>query len=197
MDYGEVDLPGYLHGDEILGYQEHAVDRQRGAHPVIHSPIRYAFYKYVENQQTYVLLLEGGPECITKGDDDRYYLCNDFGDAITQNLTPIPVPVQSDFQNRVGLLGVFALCANENTCSKPVDIMTWYGKYAHAEPDAELLKAVQGVSVNGQKIVYFPFTKDDLPPKHRFKPSEEGPSGGHRHRQQQQQQEQEQTEPDQ
>lgn len=79
VDYGEVNTPGYIRADELLGYQIREKDRLTSGwgRAESNNGIQYAFYKKNLNGKRVVVVLDGrGKQCILEGKDGSYYYCD-------------------------------------------------------------------------------------------------------------------------
>jgi len=167
VDNGEINVPGYIRADEVIGYQQRAIDRIRGPgwSTNTKNEIVYAVYKSTFKNRTIALVLDGvGQICLSEASDRRYYSCEPYWAKIKEQ--PVPYP-QAKFyrsprlEDRAPLLGVILLPETENTNEKNettfvAEVLKWYGKKSPSTLDPETTKRISATKVNGVGLKWYP-----------------------------------------
>lgn len=154
VDAGEINTPGYLKSDELLGFQQRLVDRPRAGwgRSLIASPIDYAIYKVRHQNQDYVLLLDGNQSlCILQGSDSRFYSCDtNWADLASEN-TSLPSVSKETASRRIPIMGVIALCNQaKSDCKVPDSLWSWYGKTSRRAVPPQAIQEINSVQINGK-----------------------------------------------
>jgi hypothetical protein len=156
VDNGEVNVPGYITSDELLGYQQRKVDRPlTGWGEYYVNPIDYAIYRHSYKGQTIVLLLDGhDASCISKGDDGRYYYCPKNWDNISKDIVPYPEAGKKNYRSEAAIMGAFVLCDEGDTCTLPAAFWTEYGKTVQRDIPAAAAALIKAIKIDGKAVQY-------------------------------------------
>jgi hypothetical protein len=158
VDNGEVNAPGYITTDEILGYQERRDDRVRvgWGDNEPNNPIQFALYKFEYKNRSYVGIFDGhGRTCaLQDSKSQKVYFCRDnWTGRIMKSIVAPPEIAATTVANQAGLMGVIAKCDNAADCKVPAEIFTWYGKNSGTAIPKQVSDAVDNVTVNGSKLL--------------------------------------------
>jgi|GEM_PF-2667567 hypothetical protein len=159
VDNGEINTPGYITADELLGYQSRKTDRpQVGWGGYYANLIDYAIYRHKIGSQNVVLLLDGqNSACMTKGDDSRYYVCEQNWGNITSDVVPYPTTATKNYKTQIGLIGVFVLCDAGQKCTIPESFWNDYGKTVTRPLPIEAKKFLAAATtVDGKEVQFIP-----------------------------------------
>lgn len=160
VDQGEINIPGYIKADEVLGLQIRVADRARTnwGRALPNVGIEYAIYPHEQEGRQFVLLLDGDKElCHLKGWDNRFYSCLPNWHGLMEDVTPYPTIGSMDAKYRVPLIGVFMLCDSDQDgdCKVPQSLWDWYGVDWKTRPiPSEVQKITSTMKVNGKQVVY-------------------------------------------
>lgn len=157
VDNGEMNAPGYIVADELIGYQQRKVDRLRvnWAQSATGNPIDFAAYRIRSGSELAVLILDASDKnCITQGSDNRYYPCNAYWkDLMT---SPVPYPTPQMPAGKIPLMGIIVQCDDGKACPIYDKINKWYGKWSQRSLEANWIQRIQSLTVNGKKLIYKP-----------------------------------------
>ncbi len=166
LDNGEVNSPGYITGEEILGFQLRKKDRApnpqwyRGLIP---NEIDFAFQKVEFNGKTYVLVLDGSNQlCVFQGSDQRYYKCQLATNYQTIPASP-PRPLSERASDRIPLIGAIAVCPRTGECGSLDALFKWYQRRSTRSLPVSLQNEVNGIPLPGGATRYFPNAVEDAP----------------------------------
>lgn len=154
VDNGEIDIPGYVTPDEIIGFQQRTVDRvtTNWGQGAIDNPVDLAYYRMNVNGKTVVAIIDGdGDNCIIQGKDSRFYSCERNWGNITTAPVPFPTPHSESVSSRKGLVGVVELCPN-GQCDTTSDLFKTYGRYSNKALPAEVVKELSSLKINGTPV---------------------------------------------
>lgn len=156
VDNGEINIPGYIRSEDLLGFQMRTKDRARSGwgQSQPDNTIDYAFYRADVGGQTVVLMLDGANQlCISEGPDHRYDPCeSDDLRKVTEAPGPYPRP-SLKAHRRIGLLGVITTC-DAAPCTLADDAIKWYGTFSGRKIAPELIAKIEALSVNGKKLKF-------------------------------------------
>lgn len=157
IDAGEVNAPGYVDADEILGIQLRTMDRDRYGieNTYLRSKISYAVYRHQVGEKSFGLVIDGEDTtaCMLHGSDGRLYGCADYwgdGEPLRRGNAPVPGVTDESLANRRGLIGILNDC--DNQCGELAEIQRWYGKSSPRVLSAEIIAKMAGFKVNGKEI---------------------------------------------
>lgn len=157
IDAGEVNAPGYVDADEVIGIQLRTIDRDRYGieNTYLKSKISYAVYRHEEGGKSFGLVIDGedSTACMLHGTDGRLYSCADYwgnGEPLRRGNAPVPRVKDESLANRRGLIGILNDC--DNSCPELAKIESWYGKSSPRVLSDEILAKMSGFKVNGKEI---------------------------------------------
>lgn len=156
VDNGEINSPGYITAEEVLGFQKRYEDRQRTnwAARVSTNAIDMAYYRMDYKDTSLVLVLDGEKKlCIMKANDSRYYDCNLYQLNLKEKPVPYPEVKNTSQASKAALMGIITNCAPDSTnCPSLSEIQKWYGKDSPRRMSRALAARIESVSVNGKKL---------------------------------------------
>lgn len=167
VDNGEVNTPGYITADEVLGFQQRKTDRTRGGltSTEMVNPILYSVNKLTYKGQVFALLLDGKhhPCIIQSTSDNKFYFCEDnWSGRISRGIVAPPSPKSTSVKDEVPLVGVFSDCQSSK-CISPKEVIRWYGKISSKPFPYDAISRVQKLSVNGNAIQFVKAEASDAP----------------------------------
>lgn len=156
VDNGEINVPGYLTSDEVIGLQIRKKDRDRRRGPVLpNSEIDWAYYKADVEGQPVVLVLDASSNlCVVHGSDQRLYPCaqDDWTRYTTQPVS-YPAPQRNDLSKsqRVPLVAVISNCTDAD-CVIANKAAAWYEKLSTRRLDSTTVARIERLTINGAKL---------------------------------------------
>lgn len=157
VDNGEIDIPGYVTSEEVLGFQQRKKDRDPSkawGKDLPNSPIDFAVYGIEMGGEKLALLLDGQDQlCIAQGSDQKYYPCKDYWSDKNILKAPVPFPevLEQKKQSRMPLIGVITTC-QEAVCPAADKVIAWYNKNSERSAGEEMIKKIEALSINGKKL---------------------------------------------
>jgi hypothetical protein len=160
VDNGEINTPGYVTAEELLGYQERALDRIQigwGAQAP-NNPIIYGLYPIQYKGTTYVGVFDGGGETCMLQDakSQKVYFCQNNWGNIMRTVVPPPTIRGTEVRNQSALMGVIARCSGGGACDAPAEIFTWYGKNSKNHPPGRLMAGLNNLKIDGDGVKVIP-----------------------------------------
>jgi hypothetical protein len=159
VDAGEINSPGYLRADEILGFQRRTQDRLRvgWGRDLTDSRVIFATYKISHNSKDYVVLVDGQQNlCLKQVRNQKIYGCEVNWQNLLTDISPLPKVSDQNDSNLIPIWGVIQVCDDIASC--PVDDKFWkfYGKFSSKPVAAEALQDIAKTKVNGKNILFTP-----------------------------------------
>lgn len=158
VDSGEINIPGYITADDVLGFQMRDKDRiDKGWGKALpNAKIKVAFYRTDVDGKRLTLVIDGGDEvCLIQAADGRYYGCDP---RPLENIMSAPVaypsPFETDFRHRAALLGVITDGDPED--SQIEAAISAYGKTSDKTLDPAIIARAEAVHVDGRPLRYVP-----------------------------------------
>jgi hypothetical protein len=174
VDNGEIDIPGYIQAEDLIGYQHRAIDRLQkgwgGQNP--NNPIQYALYRTQVAGVPAILVVDGAKEiCLVQDETSgKVYFCKDAHSArVTKDIAPPPLPRGNTWRDQAPLIGILMVCQDGKNCPVPQKIFTDYKNVREASLDPALLAAFEKITVNGRPVKFLRPADGDLPKIGRLK----------------------------
>lgn len=165
VDNGEVNSPGYITAEEVLGFQKRYEDRQRtnwAAH-VSTNAIDMAYYRMEYKDTSLVLVLDGEKKlCIMKSGDGRYYECNPYQAKLKEKPVPYAEVKNTSNESKASLMGIITNCApGSQGCPSLAEIQKWYGKDSSRRMSRAFAAKIEAITANGKKLYWQSVVNDN------------------------------------
>ncbi len=173
LDNGEINSPGYIKGEDILGYQIRALERDDSGNwgsKLSVNPIDWAFQKITFEGKPYIAILDGsGALCAMENSDHRFYPCN-LPNDLTKIPSQPPTPGGMNKKSRIPLAGVISLCADATHCP-PVDrLFTDYGRRSNRSLPASVISEISSITVGSKTaVIQVNSVEEPVPPVSKIK----------------------------
>jgi hypothetical protein len=154
-DNGEIDIPGYVLPEDLIGFQERENDHRSTIAWFGRNRINFALYKLTFKGRNYVAVVDGeSNDCMMQDPaSQKVYFCKQNFNA--NNIQPLmPTPEASSKQ--APLMGIIGACADAagTQCEIPRELFANYGELTNQQVPSHLIDSMNSAPVNGLKMVF-------------------------------------------